>query len=29
MQPEYVVITWGEVAAALLTLGIMMFLLLV
>jgi hypothetical protein len=29
MQREYVVITWGEVAAAVLTLGIMMFLLFV
>jgi hypothetical protein len=29
MQQEYVDITWGEVAAALLTLGIIMFLLLV
>jgi hypothetical protein len=26
---EYVVITWGEAAAALLTLGILTFLLLV
>jgi hypothetical protein len=29
MRREYVVITWGEVAAALLTLGIMTFLLFV
>jgi hypothetical protein len=28
MRREYVVMTWGEVAAALGTLGIMMFLLL-
>jgi hypothetical protein len=29
MRREYVVITWGEVTMALLTLGIMTFLLLV
>jgi len=29
MQRDYVVITWGEVATALLTLGIMTFLLCV
>jgi hypothetical protein len=27
MQRKYVVVTWGEVVAALLTLGIMTFLL--
>jgi hypothetical protein len=29
MRREYVVVTWGEMTAALLTLGIMMFLLFV
>jgi hypothetical protein len=29
MRREYVTITWGEMATAVLTLGIMMFLLLV
>ena len=29
MRREYVVITWGEIATALLTLGILTFLLCV
>jgi hypothetical protein len=29
MQPDYAAITWGEGLAALLTLGIIMFLLFV